>query len=539
MVTLEFNLFLCAIVILSCILANKFSYKFGVPSLVLFMIIGMIFGADGIFKINYDNYDITEKVCSIALIFIMFYSGFCTKWKVAKSVAKESILLSTLGVFGTAFLVFLFCHYVLSFSYIESFLIGAVLSPTDAASVFSILRSKKLNLKDNTASILELESGSNDPIAYMLVIIGLSFLNNDSNISILPLIFKQIFFGILIGIVIAIMSIYVMKRVKRINDELDSIFVIAIALMSFALSVMIDGNGYLSVYITGILLGNSSIGNKINLVHFFDGITGLSQILIFFLLGLLANPHEIPGIFLIGVFICIFLTLIARPAVVFVILKIFKCSNDKCMLVSWSGLRGASSIVFSIMIIASNTSIQNNIYHIVLLVAFMSVLIQGSLLSLVASKLNMVDEKFDIRKTFNDYQEESDMTLMRVFIPNGHHWQNKTLQEIQLPKDSLALMIKRNDETIMPKGDTEILAGDSVILSIPKYYDEDEIKLKEIVIDKNHKWCNKCISNLSLSDDILIAMIKRGDENIIPRGRSKIKENDIVVIYNSNKKVAS
>lgn len=330
-----------------------------------------------------------------------------------------------------------------------------------------------------------------------------------------------------------------MKRVKRINDELDSIFVIAIALMSFALSVMIDGNGYLSVYITGILLGNSSIGNKINLVHFFDGITGLSQILIFFLLGLLANPHEIPGIFLIGVFICIFLTLIARPAVVFVILKIFKCSNDKCMLVSWSGLRGASSIVFSIMIIASNTSIQNNIYHIVLLVAFMSVLIQGSLLSLVASKLNMVDEKFDIRKTFNDYQEESDMTLMRVFIPNGHHWQNKTLQEIQLPKDSLALMIKRNDETIMPKGDTEILAGDSVILSIPKYYDEDEIKLKEIVIDKNHKWCNKCISNLSLSDDILIAMIKRGDENIIPRGRSKIKENDIVVIYNSNKKVAS
>ena len=361
-------------------------------------------------------YDITEKVCSIALIFIMFYSGFCSKWKVAKSVAKESILLSTLGVFGTAFLVFLFCHYVLSFSYIESFLIGAVLSPTNAASVFSILRSKKLNLKDNTASILELESGSNDPIAYMLVIIGLSFLNNDSNISILPLIFKQIFF---------------------------------------------------------------------------------------------------------------------------VILKIFKCSNDKCMLVSWSGLRGASSIVFSIMIIASNTSIQNNIYHIVLLVAFMSVLIQGSLLSLVASKLNMVDEKFDIRKTFNDYQEESDMTLMRVFIPNGHHWQNKTLQEIQLPKDSLALMIKRNDETIMPKGDTEILAGDSVILSIPKYYDEDEIKLKEIVIDKNHKWCNKCISNLSLSDDILIAMIKRGDENIIPRGRSKIKENDIVVIYNSNKKVAS
>lgn len=530
---MEVYLFLCAIIILCCILANKFSYKFGVPSLVLFMILGMLFGADGLFKIHYDNYDITEKVCSIALIFIMFYSGFCTKWKMAKSVAKESILLSTVGVFGTAFLVFLFCHYVLSFSYIESFLIGAVLSPTDAASVFSILRSKKLNLKDNTASILELESGSNDPVAYMLVVIGLNFLNGDNNLFILPLIFKQIFFGLLIGIVIAIISIYVMKRIKRVNDELDSIFVTAIALMSFALSVILDGNGYLSAYITGILLGNSSIGNKINLVHFFDGITGLSQILIFFLLGLLANPHEIPEIFLIGVCICIFLTVVARPAVVFAILKIFKCSNDKCMLVSWSGLRGASSIVFSIMIIASNTSVENNIYHIVLLVAFLSVLIQGSLLSSVASKLKMVDGKFDIRKTFNDYQEESDITLMRIFIPNGHHWQNKTLQEIHFPKESLVLMIKRNDETIMPKGDTKILEGDSVILSIPKYYDEDEIKLKEIAITKNHKWCNKRISDLSLSDDILIAMIKRQDKSIVPNGKSRIEENDIVVIYSN------
>ena len=217
----------------------------------------------------------------------------------------------------------------------------------------------------------------------------------------------------------------------------------------------------------------------------------------------------------------------------FFILKLFKCSNKKCMLVSWAGLRGASSIVFSIMIIAKNVTLEYDIYHIVLLVSFISVLVQGSLLPIISNKLEMIDEKCDIRKTFNDYQEESDMTLMRVFISKDHPWNNKLLEEIHFPKGSLAIMIKRNNETLIPRGDTIILEDDSVILSIPTYYSEEEVNLREVVINKDSKWCNKAIADLNLSNNILIAMIKRGNKNIIPSGKSVIKENDIVVIYNN------
>ena len=530
---MELSLLLCGLVIIFCIIANKISYKLGMPSLILFMIIGMLFGSDGIIKIYYDNYAITEKICSIALIFIMFYSGFGTKWNAAKPIAKEAITLSTVGVALTALLVFLFCYYVLGFNWIESFLLGSVLSPTDAASVFSILRSKNLNLKDGTASVLELESGSNDPTAYMFVLIGLSMISKGESISIIEAVIKQISFGLIIGAGIAGISIYLLNKGSQMKEGIDCMLIIAAVILSFSVAELLGGNGYLSVYITGILLGNNKIKNKINLVHFFDGVTGLAQIVIFFLLGLLSEPHKILYITPWAVLIAIFLTLIARPLMTFFILKLFKCSNKKCMLVSWAGLRGASSIVFSIMIIAKNVTLEYDIYHIVLLVSFISVLVQGSLLPIISNKLEMIDEKCDIRKTFNDYQEESDMTLMRVFISKDHPWNNKLLEEIHFPKGSLAIMIKRNNETLIPRGDTIILEDDSVILSIPTYYSEEEVNLREVVINKDSKWCNKAIADLNLSNNILIAMIKRGNKNIIPSGKSVIKENDIVVIYNN------
>ena len=161
-------LLLVAIVILLCVLAEKFSGKFGMPALILFMFIGMLFGSDGIFKIPFDDYGLAEDICSIALLFIMFYGGFNLKWKVAKNVAVKSVLLSTVGVLATALITALFVRLILNYTWLESFLVGAVLGSTDAASVFAILRQKKLNLKNGTASLLEMESGSNDPMAYML-----------------------------------------------------------------------------------------------------------------------------------------------------------------------------------------------------------------------------------------------------------------------------------------------------------------------------------------------------------------------------------
>lgn len=524
-------LLLCCAVILSCIIANRFSNKFGMPALLCFMALGMIFGSDGLFKISFNNYFMTEQLCTIALIFIMFYGGFGTKWETAKPIAAKATLLSTVGVVVTALLTCLFCHYALRFSFSESFLIGAVISSTDAASVFSILRSKNLNLKNSTAPLLEIESGSNDPMAYMLTMIALTMINGDSGTHVPLMMFTQIVFGAAIGIASACLGIWILKKADIVTEGMDTIFVIALVLLSYALPTVINGNGYLSVYLTGIILGNSKINNKITLVHFFDGITGLAQILIFFLLGLLAFPHRLPEIFVPALLIALFLTLIARPAAVFLLLLPFRSSIRQCLLVSWSGLRGAASIVFSIMVIASGISLEHDLFHIVFFISLLSVAIQGSLLPMVSRKLDMVDNSSDIRKTFNDYQDDSDLTLMRMYIPTGHNWENRLINEVSFPTGSLALMVKRNKETLIPRGNTRILAGDTIILSVPAYRSENDGKLKEIEITLEHSWCGKCIADLNLPENILIALIKRGEENMIPQGSTLIHAGDKVVIY--------
>ena len=526
-------IFLCACVLLSCVIANRFSNKFGIPALFLFMALGMMFGSDGLFKIPFNNYQITNEVCNIALMFIMFYGGFGTKWDIAKPVAVKSILLSTIGVVITAFCVGAFCHYILKFALLDSMLIGAVISSTDAASVFSILRSKNLSLKDGTASMIELESGSNDPIAFMMTMIVLSFINGGNSISgVISMLFSQITFGGIIGIFTAIVGIFVLRKLKIATDGLETIFITALILISYSVSDYIGGNGYLSVYITGIILGNSRINNKIILVNFFDGVTGLAQILIFFLLGLLSFPHKMPAIIVPSILIAVFLTFIARPIAVFSMLIPFKSSFRQCLLVSWAGLRGAASIVFAIMAISSGVQIYSDLYHIIFVISLLSVAIQGSLLPMVSRKLNMIDEESDVRKTFNDYQEKSSITLMRIFVPKGHMWENKTIEEATIPGDSLALMIKRNGENIVPKGNTIIKANDSIVLSIPEYNFKDDINLREIKIEKDNTWCDKTIEEINLPNDILIALIKRGNENIIPRGKTLILEDDVVVVYN-------
>ena len=218
-------LLLCCAVILSCIIANRFSNKFGMPALLCFMALGMIFGSDGLFKISFHNYLITEQLCTIALIFIMFYGGFGTKWQTARPVAVKSVLLSTLGVVVTALLTCLFCYQILHFSFSESFLIGAVLSSTDAASVFSILRSKNLNLKHSTAPLLEIESGSNDPMAYMLTMIALTMFTDEKGIPVPIMMLSQIGFGIAIGVASAYFGIWALKKGELISQGMDTVFV--------------------------------------------------------------------------------------------------------------------------------------------------------------------------------------------------------------------------------------------------------------------------------------------------------------------------
>ncbi len=537
---MEIAIILVATVIILCILAEKFSGKFGMPALLLFMLIGMMFGSDGFFKIPFENYGLAERFCTVSLCFIMFYGGFNTKWKTAKPIAHKAVLLSTVGVFLTAVITAFLCVVVLGYTWQESFLVGAVLSSTDAASVFAILRRKKLNLKDGTASLLEMESGSNDPVSYMMTLIGITMLQGQnlanqtaSNVNIGIMMTKQIVFGVAIGLVIALMVIYLLKKTKLVADGLDTIFMIGAVLGCFGISQILGGNAFLSVYLMGILVGNSQIRNKVVMVSFFDGLTGLAQIFIFFLLGLLAFPHRFSQVLWPALAIMVFLTFIARPIAVFLILLPFKCSIRQCTLVSFAGLRGAASIVFSIMVIANNVNVSYDLYHIVFMVSLFSVAIQGTLLPWAAKKLEMTDDSMDVRKTFNDYCEESAITLMRMYIPKGHNWENRQIKDVSMPTGSLALMLKRGKETMIPKGDTTILADDTLILSVPAYEPKDQEKLQEIEIDKKHSWCGKRIEELNLPSDMLIALIIRKEQNLIPDGKTVILEGDTVVAYDN------
>ena len=522
----------CSIVIFSCIITNKFSNKLGMPSLVFFMFLGVLFGSDGLLKISFDDYDLTAKLCSIGLLFIIFYGGFCTKRIADNKVNLQAILLSSFGTILTAGFCTVFCFYVLKLSFIESFLIGSVISSTDAASVFSILRSRRLNLKYNTASILEMESGSNDPFAYILTILGITMLKGASVLTTLPLLFKQLFFGILFGVLIAYGALFLMKRTKLLTEGTDTIFIVAVALLSFSLSDLVQGNGYLSVYITGIILGNSQIKNKLNLMHFFDGITALFQVIIFFLIGFLSFPHKIPEILLPAILITVFLTFVARPFAVFLTLLPFGIKWNQFLFISSAGLRGAASIVFAILVVSESTNLVYDLFHIVFVVALLSVSLQGSLLPFIAKKVNMIDRFSDVRKSFNDFQQESAIALNKVLVDVSHPWIGQYIKDIKFNGKALILTIVRNGARIVPKGLTKIQENDEILIGATYTESDIEINLCETFIDNNHQWLNYEIKDICLPENYLIALIKRGDEYFVPNGTTKIELNDTIVFYN-------
>ena len=522
---------LVAAVILLCLSLNKMSNKLGIPMLLAYILLGMMFGTDGILKIPFDNFTIAEQICTVSLIFIMFYGGFGTNWKQAKPVAGKAVLLSTVGVILTAVTTGAFCHFILKMDFWESMLIGSVISSTDAASVFSILRSKRLNLKNNTASMLEVESGSNDPCSYMLTVIILTIMSGElSGSSLVVMIFSQIIFGILVGVVVALAAAFILKKVNFATDGFDTIFVFSMALVSYAGASMINGNGYLAAYIAGIILGNTPLHHKKSLVHFFDGITGLMQMLIFFLLGLLAYPSQLPKILPIALAIAVFLTFVARPVSVFAILMPFRCPVKQQLLVSWAGLRGAASIVFAIMATVSPAYTKNDLFYIVIFIVLFSISIQGTLLGLVAKKLDMIDENGNVMKTFSDYSDEMPVEFVKISIKAGHPWENRRIKDLTSLPDLLLVLILRGEERIIPNGNTVVLAGDKIVLSALSPEENLGICLTEIPIEKDSKWIGKPLSRIKLGEEKLVLVLKRNEKVVIPNGNTVIRENDVLVI---------
>lgn len=520
-----------SIVILLCVLSQKFSYRLGIPALIFFMFVGMLFGSEGIFKILYDDFSSAEMICSIALIFIMFQGGFETNWNTAKRYVVKSVMLSTIGVLVTAIITTGCCHYLLKLSLQESFLIASVLASTDAASVFAILKSNNLDLKDGTSSILEVESGSNDPVAYLLTVTAIGIMKTGQVSNIAVTIVVQLVVGFLSGILFAFLSKYILSKKNAVADGLDTIFIISTLMLCYALTDKLGGNAYLSVYLMGLYLGNSRLNAKGAIIAFFDDLVSLLQMLVFFIIGLLSTPSEMPKTIPLALCIVAILTFVSRPLMTLLLLTPFGCRIRQCLLISWAGLRGASSIVFAITAVSSGVYLSMDLFHVVFMVSLFSIAIQGALLPAVSKKLDMIDENPDITRTFSDYDETVDFQFTRVKIDSDNSWVNKRIKDLDLPYGSQVIMIKRDGKTMAARGSSVVKKNDVLIMNVPAYHPESKERVEELHISKDHPWIGRSLAEIRIPDDQLMIVIIRGDDKIIPNGKTVVEEGDVALIF--------
>ncbi|MEY8292310.1 potassium/proton antiporter [Carnobacteriaceae bacterium 52-44] len=521
------NYLIIGFIFILALFAIRFSNKYGVPSLLLFIVLGMSFGAIGI---EFENFVIADQFATIALMVIMFYGGFGTNWNMAKPVAKESTILSSLGVVVTAVVTGLFAYFVLGFELLEGMLIGSIVGSTDYASVSNVLRSKNLNLKYNSASLLELESGSNDPAAYTMTMVFLSIIIG-TNVSIPILILSQIAFGIAVGAIFAFVIGKLLTHLTLGADGLYAVFMAAAMLITYGVADSLGGNGYLAIYILGIYLGNMEFKGKRDIIFFFDGFTEIMQISMFFILGLLSNLTSFIQTFPIALAIMLFLMLIARPIAVYGLMFPFKLKKNQLNLVSFAGIRGAAAIAFAIMAVNSDAIISEDIYHIVFGICVLSALIQGSIMPYAAKRWDMLDPSDTVLKTFNYYQSKAEIGFLETKIHSDSGLVGSKVKDLNLTFDVIVAKIERDGETIVPRGHIVLKENDLIILGGERHFDQRGENLIESVIPKGHKWENKLIKDLNLPPNRLIIMIQRNTHDIIvPVGDTRIFKNDKVIM---------
>ncbi|MFO7719857.1 MAG: potassium/proton antiporter [Gillisia sp.] len=478
-ITTENVLLIGSILLLISILAGKTSYKFGVPTLILFLLVGVLAGSEGIGKINFNDPQLAQFIGIVSLNFILFSGGLDTSWKSIKPVVWQGVSLSTLGVLITAVSVGFFVSFITDFTIYEGLLLGAIVSSTDAAAVFSILRAKNLGLKTNLRPTLELESGSNDPMAYFLTIAFLGLvINQDLSIySIIPLFLKQILIGGALGFAFGKLSKYMINRIRLDFEGLYPVLAIALMFITFSFTDFVGGNGFLAVYLCAVYLGNHNIIHKKTIMKMFDGLAWLMQIVLFLTLGLLVFPSQVLPVLGIGMFVSVFLIFIARPLSVFISLMFFKMKMRRRWYISWVGLRGAVPIVFATYPLLAGIEKANMIFNIVFFVSLSSVLVQGTTLSLVAKWLHVaLPFKVKPKSPVDAFLADGAKSFIReIIIPENNHSVGKPIVQLKFPRKAIIAMISRDDKFLTPNGTTEIEPNDMLIVLT-----EDSETLREV-----------------------------------------------------------
>lgn len=486
--SVETILFGTSVLFFVSILACKAGYRFGVPLLLLFLAVGMVCGSDGL-GVQFSSLPAAQAIGTVALCIILFSGGLDTKISDIKPVLGPGIVLSTLGVLLTAALTGVLIHIVFNIpalgtiplSLTASFLLAATMSSTDSASVFSILRGKGLHLRNNLRPMLELESGSNDPMAYMLTVtlIGLICQGGapDYGEAVLELI-TQFAVGALIGVVFGYAFVWIINKIKIDNASLYPILVLTACIFVFSASYFMGGNSYLAVYIGGVVMGNLRFVHKRSAVNFFDGLAWLSQLSVFLALGLLVNPHELIPLIVPGVIVSLLMIFVTRPASVFACLLPFKgISPESKTFVSWVGLRGAVPIIFSILALAADVPHARFIFNIVFICTLVSLVVQGTTLAAVAKRLNLIDtpEEFGKVKDFDmEFSDDIKSVMAELTISEQILNYGDKLLKLPLPESCVAVLVKRDDAYFVPTGKTVLLIGDKVL-----FISDDPVGLKE------------------------------------------------------------
>ena len=478
--TSENILLVGSILLFISIIVGKTSYKFGVPTLILFLAIGMLAGSDGIGGIRFDNPKNAQLIGVVALNFILFSGGLDTNFKSIKLIFREGLVLSTIGVLLTALTLGTFVYYVTDFTIYESMLLGSIVSSTDAAAVFSILRSKSLALKKNLRPTLELESGSNDPMAYVLTIAFLTLvINQDQSLaSIIPMFFQQMIVGAAAGFGFGIVSKFIINKIKLEFEGLYPGLVIALMFITFSATDFVGGNGFLSIYICALYLGNQDLIHKKTILKMYDGLAWLMQIVLFLTLGLLVFPSQIVPYIGIGLLISLFLIIVARPLAVFISLMFFKMKLRRRFYISWVGLRGAVPIVFATYPLLAGIEKANMMFNIVFFISVTSILIQGTTLSIVAKWLRVgLPEKAkkitEIDQVLLDLPKSS---LQEFEILPDYFAANKRIVDVNFPASAFIVMIKRDKQFIRPGGATQIKADDILMVLADSQKDYDKVE---------------------------------------------------------------
>ena len=475
-----------AILLIAGVLIGKSSYRTGLPLLLVFLLVGMLFGTDGL-GLQFNNVHDAQFIGMIALCIILFTGGMSTKISAIRPILLPGIMLSTVGVLCTTLLTGLFIFWLsgmswtnIHFALIPSFLLAATMSSTDSASVFGILGSHKVALRHRLRPLLELESGSNDPMAYMLTVILIEACMLDTGLPagmLLKQLALQFGLGGAMGFVTGYATIRLIGLYRSIGDKkqsedagqstaMISILIIAVVFLTYTLTLAVEGNGYLAVYVCGIILGNSRLPYRNSITRFMDGLTWLSQIVVFIMLGLLVNPHEMLQVALVSTLIGVFMIFVGRPLSVFACLLPFRrLSGNARVFASWVGLRGAVPIIFATYPVVSGVPGASQIFNIVFFVTLLSLLLQGTTVIAAARRLGLVDTEAAEEHDFGvELSDEHPTSLQTLDVDSAMLAEGDTLGSVTLPTGSLVMMIYRDGKHIVPNGRMKLQKGDKLLM---------------------------------------------------------------------------